>query len=156
MDAGLINLEPILDQLADIYFREEWWQSHQMNREQIKTYSKKMIEQGNLIYYEDAGKILGYCEFWKINFEQFGRIICHEKFLPYFEDVEHGQICYVANVWIDKNHRNTGVFKVLMHLFYKLNHHCEYYVGEAFRKKTAPVKVFKKADLKSKLFREGS
>lgn len=151
----MTSLDSIVEQLVDIYYREEWWQSHSMTREQAIRYHRKMIETGNLVYYEEDGKVLGYYEAWKLNYEQFGRIICHERFTADGEDVQSGNICYLANVWIDKNYRNSGVFKVLMHIFYRQNYHCEYYVGEALRKKHSPVKVFKRADLKSRLFKEG-
>jgi len=114
-----------------------------------------MLDKGNLIVYVEDGILLGYCEFWRISFEQFGKLICHEKFIAPFENTTDGEICYVANAWIHPDHRQGVVYKRLKSKFFRLNCRCKYFVGQALRKKTQPVKVFKRSGLRSRLFKEG-
>jgi ribosomal protein S18 acetylase RimI-like enzyme len=98
---------------------------------------------GRIIIFEIAGEILGYVESWRINFEQFGRIICHAGFPLDTEDIEHGNICYLANTAIHPDYRDSFVVKWLKERFFEQNEDAEYFVGEAIRKKHQPVKVFK-------------
>jgi hypothetical protein len=72
-----------------------------------------------------------------------------ETFHATHENVETGKICYLANTWIEKSHRNSWVYKQLKLDFFRQNWDCEYFVGEARRKKTAPLKVFKKSEIMS-------
>ena len=146
----------IVKQLVEIYFREEYWQENKMPEDIAYNYHKKLYEQGNIQVFEKDGLVLGYYEVWRINFEQFGRIICHIPFYADSEDVVNGNIAFVANTWIKSEYRNSYVYKVLRNLFFKHNFKCDYYCGEALRKKTQPVKVFKKSELLSKLFKEGA
>lgn len=136
----------IVSQLNNIYFKEEWWQSHTETLAGITNYHQTMIDKGNIICYVDSGIVLGYCEFWRINFEQFGRLICHQPFIAPFENTTDGNLCYVANVWVQKEHRRGKVIKDLKERFFKLNSHCEFFVGEALRKKTKPIKVLTKKE----------
>lgn len=137
----------IVVQLVDIYNEYEWWQKNKMPYEEAVKYHTKMFEQGNIQVYEVLGKILGYVESWAINFEQWGRIVCHAPFCSYSEDVNSGNIAYVANVWVHPNYRNGAVIAYLKKKFFEKNWMCEYFVGDALRKKTQPIKVFSKQDL---------
>lgn len=150
-------LRTIPEQLVDIYLHKEWWvkEEDKLSFEVALRYYTKLYNQGNILTCEIGDEIVGYLEFWKINFEQFGRIICHASFCGDGEDIQNGNIGYVANVWIDEKHRNSWVTKFLKIKFYENTHMCEYYCGMATRKKTQPVKVFRKDSLKSKLFTEG-
>ena len=145
----------LIEQLNDVYYKEEWWQSHKETWCGITNYHQAMLDKGNLIVYVEDEKLLGYCEFWRINFEQFGRLVCHEDFIAPFEDTTSGKICYLANTWIDPLHRRTNVYKELRNRFFKLNYHCDYFTGETKRKRTQLISVFKRKDLRSKLFKKG-
>lgn len=153
----MITLEQIdiAEQLTNIYFREEWWQSHSMPYEEAIKYHTKLYNQGNIVVYQEDDKVIGYLEVWRINFEQFGKLVCHEHFSAYHEEINRGNIAYVANTWIQPDKRGGYVYKSLRNLFFRNNFMCNYYVGQALRKKTQPIKVFKKSDLSSKLFKTG-
>lgn len=141
-------VKSIVQQLNDIYYNEEWWQSHNETVEGITLYHQTMIDKGNLLYIERDGKLLGYVEFWLINFEQFGKLVCHEHFSAIHEDTTTGNISYVANTWIAKDYRRSWVYKSLRNLYYKCSNKCEYFVGNALRKKTQPIKVFKRSEMR--------
>jgi len=147
----------IPEQLVEIYLNKEWWvrEEDKLPYNTALRYYTKLYNQGNILVCEINEEVVGYVEFWKINFEQFGRIICHAKFCGDGEDIQNGNLAYVANVWIAPEHRNSWVTKKLKIDFYKNTHNCEFFCGQATRKKTQPVKVFKKSELHSKLFTEG-
>ena len=159
MNSNLIisQLVNIPTQLCNIYFNKEWWvkEEDKLPYDIIYKYYDKLYKQGNIVTCDFNNEILGYVEFWKINFEQFGRIICHVKFCGDGEDIQNGNLAYVANVWIAPEYRNSWVTKMLKIKFFRNTYMCEYFCGMATRKKTQPVKVFKKSELSSKLFTEG-
>lgn len=142
-----------LPELLNKCYREEQpWQEFYMSDEDAKVYFLKMIERGNIISICDQDELLGYCEFWRLNFEQFGRLVCNAPFYTLEETTENGPICFVANVWIKEHCRKGLIFKALEELFFKMNNSCDYYAGFAWRKRTKPTKVFKRDKLKSALF----
>lgn len=145
----------ILNQLLDVYYLEEPWQKNKMPVEEARKYHSNLLDSGNISYYEENEEVLGYVEYWKINYEQFGRIICGEPFSAYLEDVNSGNIAYVANTWIKEDERRGRVVRILKLMFYKNCCSCDYYVGEARRKRTGLIKVFKREDLQSRLFKRG-
>lgn len=138
--------------LENCYRTEQPWQEQLMSKEDAISYFEAMIKRGNIISLQDNGILLGYVEVWRINFEQFGRLVCKAPFYTLEESTEYGPICFVANVWIKPDFRRGMVFKALEAIFFKMNNKCEYYCGFAWRKKTRPVKVFKREALTSELF----
>ena len=151
-----MTIMDIINQLVNIYFKYEHWQKNKMPYDIAYAYHKKLYELGNMQIYEEKGKVLGYVEFWLINFEQFGRIICHETFYADGENVIRGNIAFVANVWVDPQYRNSYIIKELKLKFFKNTFHCDYFVGEAIRKTSSqPIKVFRKSDLSNNLFLSG-
>jgi hypothetical protein len=145
-----------IEQLIGIYYNEEDWHKNKLSYEEAYKYHDKLYRQGNIFTYEESGIVLGYCEFWRINFEQWGRYVCDAPISGYLEDISSGYICVVNNVWINKEHRRGKVFREMRNKFYRLNADCDYYVGHALRKTASqPIKVFKRKDLKSRLFKEG-
>lgn len=149
-----ITSEDMLKQFVGITQAENW-RNNFLSDEGSIIYKKRMISRGNFLTYIEGGKIVGYCEFWRITFEQFGRIICHEPFYTDLEDTTSGNIAYVANTWIHPEWRKGYVYKALRNRFFKENFKCDYFCGEALRKKTQPVKVFKREKLLSALFTKG-
>ena len=141
-------MENIIKQLTQIYLNEETWHKKKLSYEDSIEYHRKMIEKGNIFYVlGNYGIVLGYCESLRVNFEQWGRLVCHAPFYSYDENTTDGNICVVHNVWIEKDFRNSYVVKELRTKFFQLNKHCEYFVGSALRKKTQPIKVFNRAKL---------
>jgi ribosomal protein S18 acetylase RimI-like enzyme len=140
----------VISQLTDIYLSDaEWWHERKLTEEDAKRYFRKLFLQGNIVYYlsELDNELLGYVESWRINFEQFGRLVCHAPFSAYNENVTGGNIAYLANTWIKPEHRRTNVYRVLRLKFFTANYNCEYFVGRALRKKTQPIKVLTRSQI---------
>lgn len=143
----------IVKKLTDIYLSsEEFWHEEKLSEEESKKYFTTLLGKGRIITICHYDTLIGYVESWRINFEQFGRLVCHASFSAFLEDVETGPICYVANVWVKKEHRRGDTIKLLKNLFFTANYTAEYFVGEALRKKTQPVKVFTRQELYFKYF----
>ena len=151
----ITNINSMVEQLVNIYYQEEWWHKSRISREEAYKYHKKLLDQGNIILYVEEEKVVGYAEFWRVNYHQWGRMVCGETLSGYLENITDGNICVVHNVWIKKDAQRGKVFKDMMRRFYALNSHCDYYVGHALRKRTQPIKVFKRSNLKSSIFTKG-
>ena len=149
----LVTKQQIIEQLVDIYFTYENWHTTKMEREQAIVYHTCMFDRNNIVPYIENNKVIGYVESWRINFEQFGRLVCHEVFNVDKENTTHGNIAYVANTWIHPEWRKSYVSKTLRNSFFLNNYMCQYFVGSALRKKTQPIKVFCKDNLMSRLFK---
>lgn len=124
-----------------------------MSRPDAIYYFQEMILRGNILAeVNDKDGLLGYVEHWRINFDQFGRIICKAPFWTMEENTTDGNIAYLANIWIKSEYRHTFVLKQMESAFFDANNSCEYYAGMAQRKRTGLVKCFKKSELKSSMF----
>ena len=134
----------IPEQLTYIYLQHEDWHERKLDYGQAILYHDTLINSGNIIVIRDGEKVIGYAEFWRLTFEQFGRVICGEPFSAMQEDVQTGQIAYLANVFVYTEYRKGKAIKMMRERFYDINRLCTHFCGEARRKKSAPVKVFKR------------
>lgn len=134
----------IVDQLTEIYLHEEDWHKEKLSKEEADRYHEVMLSNGNIITVSDGDILCGYVEYWRVSFEQFGRIICGEPFSSIHENVQNGQIAYLANTYIRPEYRHGKVYKLLRARFLEVNKLCTHFCGEARRLPTAPLKVFKR------------
>lgn len=144
MDVDQRN-QSLIDQLVRIYLEEETWHEKKLSKEDAQFYFEKMLQKERIIpICDNSNQLIAYVESWRVNYEQFGRIICGVEFSAPYEPVESGQICYVANTWVKKEFRRGETIRMLRNLFFQQNFACEFFVGEARRKRSAPVKVFRR------------
>jgi len=139
----------LVDELVRIYLNEETWHQTKLSEAEAKAYYEVALTKGRVLAYQsEDGELLGYVESWLIDFGQFGRILCHLPFDISREDIQSGPICYVAGTWIKPSERGfkATIFKYLVSQFFRQNFHAEFFVGEARRKKTAPLKVLKRTE----------
>lgn len=134
----------IPEQLTYIYLNNENWHKHKLSEEEANLYHDTLLNKGNIIVVRDGEDVTGYVEFWRLSYEQFGRIICGEPFSALHEDVQSGQIAYLANTFIRENYRHGEVTRMLRERFLEANTLCTHFCGNARRKKSEPVKVFKR------------
>jgi hypothetical protein len=103
--------------------------------EELAKYYKLMDSQDNLIVECDSeGEIIGFCEIWRINYDQLGRIMVHGVIDARHEDTVSGSICFVANLAILPYYRMNGVFDLMKHKFFIQNYNCEYFCGDSRRR----------------------
>lgn len=134
----------LIEQLVDIYYDKEWWHNERLSRPEAYKYNDKLMSTGNIITCSDGDILCGYVEYWRISYEQFGRILCREPFSAMHEDVQTGQIAYVANTYIRPEYRDSNVYKQLRNRYFEINDQCTHFAGTALRKSSQPIKVFKR------------
>ena len=101
----------MIDQFIDIYLFKEGWHKNKLPKEEARKYFETMFKRGSSLYETEKGKVIGYIEFWKVSLPQLERIIL--KDFCVYEEEPSGDICYIANLWIDEEHRNTKTIKLL-------------------------------------------
>ena len=137
----------VILQLIDIYYFKETWHKNKLPVKQAFIHFETAFFRENLIVSVDnKGNVLGYMEYWRINYEQLGRLLCKDDFLYDLEDTSSGNICYFANTWIDPRERKDEVFRQMKHLFFVNNKNCEVIVGEP-SKRPNTVKIYKKPEV---------
>lgn len=142
-----MNDEKIIEQLNDFYFENETWHQKKLSRIEAYKYHAQLLSTGNIITVTSDNILCGYVELWKVNFEQWGRIVCGEPFSAVCEDVQTGWIAVVGNTYISPDYRDSSVAKQLRDRFFEVTKECRFFVGEAKRKKAGYIKVFKKEDI---------
>ena len=147
--------QDILSTMTHAHYNDMSYIKDKTPVELLKQYNLKMLRQGNVLCYLDGQKLTAYLEFWRINFEQLGRIVCGE-FYADEENINNGPIAYVANVWIDKKYRGTNVGKELKLQFLNTCFTSKYFVGTARRLKSQPLKVMNREQFFGKLKKESN
>ena len=135
-------MEQIIKQLNEIYLTEEDWHTEKLTELEANRYHSYLLRHGRILLYTEGTQLLGYVESWRLTYEQLGRVICDVDFSPLEEDVLEGPIAYVANLWIDKDRRNGGTFKILKQMFLEQNKDATHFVGE--KRRHGVVKVYTK------------
>lgn len=127
-----------------------------LSDDELEEYFHIVDKKGNLFIERDAGgRIIGFCEYWRINFEQFGRILCDGLIDARVEDTSSGQIAFVANVAVHPDWANGHLFTVMKNRFFTRNYHCKYFCGDSRRKKHHhTINVYKRNELMFKSNKE--
>ena len=103
----------------------EWWHRVKLSPEDAQEYHEKLLDQGNIIAFVENGILVSYIEVWCINFEQLGRLVCELPFYVYDEDIENGNIAYVANLWVFDNEARVELLEDFVDNFGE----CEFLAG---------------------------
>lgn len=115
------------------------------HREAIE-YFERLIMQGNIITYVSDGELQGLLEFWRINYEQFGRLCCNIT-LAHEEDLLNGNIALISRMWINPSYRNGDVFTILGRQFIDKNLNATYFVAFQNQKKHKPLQVYTREEI---------
>ncbi len=137
----------ISKQLTHIYLNQEDWHRFKLPEEEANQYHERLLMQGNIITYVENDELLGYLEFWRINFEQFGRLVCDVPILTDVEDITTGNIAYINNMWITPDKRNGHVFAILGESFLYQNKDAKFFATFRRQKYSYPLKVYSREDL---------
>ena len=140
----------LLEQLVKLYEDHAYFEpgtTHGLRRNLLF-----LLEQGRLVWHREEERVVGVVESWRLDFDQWGRKVCHEPVDIHTENIITGPVCYFANVIILPGHRTSGVVRILRDLFFHQNRDAEFFVGLALRKKTQPIKVFRASELSQARF----
>jgi hypothetical protein len=126
-----------------------------MDDASIDRYHEYMIGKDAISMVIENGRLLGYVAYYRINFEQLGRLVCQLPFNALEEDIVSGNILYLIDVTIDPEYRGTHVYKQLRDMLFSKNADCEFFIGHAiYKKRSQPIRVFKRTEIMKKYQKE--
>lgn len=128
----------MINELTKIYLNETRFKTR-LSEEEAEKYFRCLLDKGNIYTATKGGQLVGYIEYFKITEEQVKRIISGRGFHIGEEDITSGDICFVQDVWIDKNYRGKEIWKELKNGLFERTKGCRLYIGE--EQNTGKVKV---------------
>lgn len=137
----------IVNQLTNIYLTKENWHVNKLSKEEADQYHERLLMQGNIITYVKEDKLIGYLEFYRINFDQWGRLVCGEKIAVLEENILDGKIAYINNMFVSEDERGLEAFNYLGRLFLSKCIDCNYFTTFRRLKKSQPIKVYKREEI---------
>lgn len=135
----------IIEQLSFIYLHLETWHKNKLSEVEANLYHERLLLQGNILTYVREGVLVGYLEFYRINFEQLGRVCC-ELQLQDTENLIDGNIALVNRMWIREDYRFTEVFNMLVAMFITKNKDAKHYITLQHHKKHKSLQNFYRKD----------
>lgn len=144
----------LVPSLIEFYETLETWHDTRLTRSQIEDYFRVALAKNRILTAHLEGELVGYVESWRLTYTGVGKVVCGVQWDISKEDIETGPVCYVASVVVRPDHRHSPVIHSLKHLFFKQNFMCEYFIGEARRKKHQPLKVFRRQEFYDKYIAE--
>lgn len=144
----------IIDQLTKIYLTKEDWHKIKLTEEQANEYHERLMINGNILTYIVKGELIGYLEWWGINYEQFGRLVCGEPILTDVENILDGNIALINNMWISENDRNGYAFELLSSMLLSRCKDKDFYVAFRRVKRNQPIQVYTRDEI-MKNFKRG-
>jgi len=99
----------IVEQLTEIYLKEEDWHEAKLSVEESDGYFRKLLSQGNIFYIARKGTLLAYMEVWFVAKEQLAQIMEGKPFHGSEEEVEDGQYAYVNSIYVKPEFRHLGI-----------------------------------------------
>ena len=145
----------MLSELKRFYKTIDVQMEHPMDDASIDAYHSYLIGKDAISMVIEADRLLGYVAYYRINFEQLGRLVCQLPFNAIEEDIVSGNICYLIDVTIDPEVRGKHVYKQLKEMFFSKNADCEYFIGHAiYKKRSQPIRVFKRTEIMNKYLKE--
>lgn len=144
----------IVEAITNIYLNKENWHKNKLSKEQSDDYHERLLLQGNILTYVKDGELIGYLEFWRINTEQLGRIVCGIPVYTDEEDILNGDIAFINNMWINESSRHGETFELLASMFLSRNKDAEFFVAMRRLKNNHPIQVYRRNEL-IKLYTRG-
>lgn len=141
-------------QLTNIYLTKEKWHKNYLSEEEANKYHERLLVSGNILTYVVSGELKGYLEYFRINHEQLGRLVCNKPILTDVEDILSGNIAYINNMWISPECRYGEAFEMLGSMFLVKNRDAELFVAFRSAKHQKPIQVYTRQDL-IKLYTKG-
>lgn len=141
----------LAEKLSDFYHKYDPIHKGE-NRERSRMLFQQLLDKGRVIVaYDNGGEVIGFVESWRLDYKQLGWYLCHRVY-PNLDiwNITDGNICYLANVVIHPDYRFKYVYQYLKTEFFRQNFVCDFFIGQAYRKKHQPLKVFTRQEFYDK------
>lgn len=139
----------LIEQLLDFYHKYDWKDSEIPDEKLKVTLDNLLMKKRYIFCHNSDGNLVGYTETWRINYEQLGRIICKLPFDVGIEDIESGNIAYIANITIHPEWRNGDVLHSMKVKFMQDYFDCDYFIGVRRKGKYEPLIVMNRKEYKT-------
>lgn len=136
----------IIEQLTFIYENIETWHKIKMSEHEANLYHERLLTQGNILTYVREGLLKGYIEYYRINYEQLGRICCNLQ-LDHSENILSGKIALINRMYIDPQYRNGEAFDMLSAIFLVKNKDADYFATFQEHKKHKPYQIYTREEI---------
>lgn len=109
-------------------------------------YFERLLMQGNILTYVKGRELCGFIEYWRISYEQFGRLCCNWT-LAHDEDILNGNIALITRMWIKPSDRNSEAFDMLAAMFLTKNKDCTHFAAFQYKKTHKPIQVYSREEI---------
>lgn len=136
----------ILEQIVRIYDEITLESPCKIKGQECIEYFERLMMNGNVITYIVDGELQGFLEFWRLSYDQWGRV-CSNLTLAHEEDLIHGPVCLITRMWIKPDLRNGETFLYLGRTFLEKNKDTEHFASQQPRKKHKPLQIYTRAEV---------
>lgn len=136
----------MIEDLVNIYENKLPKNPIMLSHDEALKYFERLMMNGNIVTYVRDGELLGFCEFWRISYEQFGRLCCNIT-LTHDDDLLVGNIALITRMYIVPNERNSEVFMLLASMFLERNKEATHYAAMQMHKKHKPLQVYSREEI---------
>lgn len=136
----------IVKELTNLYLNVLPKNTIMLPYDEALAYYERLLMNGNVITYVKDGELLGYIEFWRLDFSQWGRI-CANMTLAHEENLTEGPVCLIVSMWIKQDLRNGETFLFLGRSFLEHNKDAEHFAAQQVQKKHKPLQVYSREEV---------
>jgi hypothetical protein len=131
----------ITKRLVEIYNEITLPSQYKLEGQEALDYFERLLMNGNIITYIVDGELQGFLEFWRLSYDQWGRI-CSNLTLTHEEDLLDGPVCLISRMWIKPDLRNGETFLYLGRTFLERNKDTVHFAAMQEHKKHKPLQIY--------------
>lgn len=136
----------LIDELVKIYNEITLDSPIKLKGQEANDYFERLLMNGNIITYIKDGELLGFLEFWRLSYYQWGRI-CANLTLEHHENLTFGPVCLITRMWIKPDMRNGETFLYLGRTFLEKNKDTEHFAAQQYKKSHKPLQVYSRDEV---------
>lgn len=136
----------IVERLVEIYNEITVESPFKLKGQEALDYFERLLMNGNVITYIQDGELLGFIEFWRLSYDQWGRI-CSNLTLTHDEDLIEGPVCLITRMWIKQDLRNGEAFLYLGRIFLDKNKDTTHFAAQQPLKRHKPLQIYSRDEV---------
>jgi hypothetical protein len=131
----------IVERISEIYDEITLDSPCKLHGQERWDYFERLLMNGNIITYSVDGELQGFLEFWRLSYDQWGRI-CANLTLTHEEDLLEGPVCLITRMWIKPDLRNGETFIFLGRAFLERNKDTVHFAAMQEHKRHKPLQIY--------------